>query len=284
MRRSRDAERLVAMALREDLGRAGDITTRCFLPRGGRFSAVIRFKESGVLCGTRVVDAVFRKACPPARVRWLRRDGQGVRAGQVVARVEGPRGILTAERTALNFLQKLSGMATLTRRYADETRGRARIYDTRKTLPGWRGLSKYAVRTGGGCNHRMGLYDMAMLKDNHISALGTKAATLVRRFRRRHPGTPIEMEARNEREVRLALELGADIIMLDNMSEASLRRLIRLIRSKRPRVEVEVSGGVELRKVRRLALLKPDRISVGRITHSAPALDISMKLCPKSSD
>jgi nicotinate-nucleotide pyrophosphorylase (carboxylating) len=273
----------VASALREDLGPVGDLTTRCFLPRSGRYHAVIRFKEEGVLCGTSVVDAVFRRTCPSARVRWLRQDGQGVRAGEVVARIEGPRGILTAERTALNFLQKLSGIATLTRRYAAETRGRARIYDTRKTVPGWRELSKYAVRMGGGRNHRMGLYDMVMLKDNHISVLGTKAASLIRRFRRRHPGIPIEMEARDERDVRLALGLGADIIMLDNMSAGPLRRLIRLIRAASRRVEIEISGGVDLPRVRRLARLDPDRISVGRITHSAPALDISMKLCLKSS-
>lgn len=283
MRRSPDVEGLVAMALREDLGSAGDLSTRCFLPKGARYKAVIRFKEDGVLCGTGAVDAVFRKACPFAKLRWLRQDGQSVRAGEVVARVEGPREILTAERTALNFLQKLSGMATLTRRFVDETGGKTAIYDTRKTVPGWRELSKYAVRTGGGRNHRIGLYDMVMLKDNHISALGPEAASIIRRFRSRHPQVPVEMEARDEREVRLALKLRADIIMLDNMSPPSLKRLIRLIRSERPNVEVEISGGVELKRVRRLALLKPDRISVGRITHSAPALDISMKLCSTSS-
>jgi nicotinate-nucleotide pyrophosphorylase (carboxylating) len=282
MRVDARTRKLVRMALQEDLGGEGDITTRNFLPKNARYRARFLFKEDGVLCGRAVVDEVFRQACPKARVAWLRKDGQAVRAGTVVARVRGPREILTAERTALNFLQRLSGIATLTRSYASRVRGtRARIYDTRKTIPGWRILCKAAVRAGGGRNHRMGLHDMVLLKDNHLD--GWEPSSVLRRvarFRRKHPRVPIEVEARDLREVRTALELGADLVLLDNMSLPLLRRAVAHIRKASAKTLVEVSGGVDLAAVRGLARAGADRISVGRLTHSARALDISMKLEP----
>jgi len=278
---------LVHSALREDLGFRGDITTRFFLSPRKQYRARFIFKSDGVLCGRALVDEVFRLACPSARLRWLKRDGDRVREGTVVARVSGPREIMTAERTALNFLQHLSGIATLTSRYVERTAGtRARIYDTRKTLPGWRALAKYAVRAGGGSNHRMGLYDMALIKDNHVAGwdrdgLGTvELVRRIRELRRRRRGTPVQVEIKSAGEIDRALALRPELVLLDNMGTAALRAAIRRIRRLSPKTLIEVSGGVDLHDVRRLARLGPDRISVGRLTHSAPALDISMKLEP----
>ncbi|MDE2292616.1 MAG: carboxylating nicotinate-nucleotide diphosphorylase [Elusimicrobia bacterium] len=272
--------RLVSEALAEDLGRAGDVTTDGFLPEGRLYQAVIRAKQEGVLCGAAAAQEVFRQASPRARLRWLAEDGARLKKGQAVVLITGPRTILTAERTALNFLQHLSGVATLSRRYADAVRGtRAKVYDTRKTLPGWRALEKYAVRCGGAQNHRLGLYDMAMLKDNHWA--GAPAEEMRRRvaaFRKKHPRVPIQMEAADLAQVGAALELGADLVLLDNMGAPLLRKAIALVRRTAPRVKVEVSGGVDLSTIRALARLGPDRISVGRLTHSAPALDLSMKI------
>ena len=273
---------LIRMALSEDLGREGDITTRHFLPPRQRCSARIVFKEDGVLCGQAVVSEVFRLVCPRARIRWLAQDGARMRRGKTAARITGPKEMLTAERTALNFLQILSGIATFTALYVRKVRGtRAKVYDTRKTPPGLRMLAKYAVRTGGGINHRMGLFDMALLKDNHLAAWDREETRArIRAFRKKHQGVPVEIEAASHRDVLLALELGADIVMLDNMGPMRLRREIRFIRKSSPRTKIEISGGVRPTNIARLARLGPDRISVGRITHSAPAIDISMKVDP----
>ena len=275
-----NTRRLVRAALAEDLGRAGDLSTTFFLPAGRTYRAYVKAKADGVLCGVVPATEALRQACPRARIRWLSRDGARVRPGQVVARLTGPRCVLTAERTMLNFLQRLSGVATLARRYADAVRGtRAKVYDTRKTLPGWRALDKDAVRRGGAENHRMGLYDMVMLKDNHLA--GASPALLARRvaaFRRRHPRVPVQVEAGSLAQLRQALALKPDLVLLDNMGAPLLRRAIALARREAPRVKLEVSGGVDLKTVRALAKLGPDRISVGRITHSAPALDLSLKI------
>ena len=280
MRPDKTLKSLVRAALAEDLGRAGDLSTRHFLPPGRTYRAFIKAKAEGILCGVIPATEALRQACPRARIRWLAGDGARVRPGQVVARLSGPREVLTAERTVLNFLQRMSGVATLARRYADAVRGtRAKVYDTRKTLPGWRALDKYAVRCGGAENHRLGLYDMVMLKDNHWTgttpeALGRKVAA----FRRRFPRVPIQVEAAGLKQLRQALALKPDMVLLDNMGPALLRRAIALARREAPRVKLEVSGGVDLRTVRALALLGPDRISIGRLTHSAPALDLSLKI------
>ena len=279
MRIDADLRRRVRAALAEDLGRSGDLSTTRFLPRGKTFRAVIKTKAHGVLCGVAAARETLRQACPGAAAVWLAADGARVQPGQVIARLRGPRELLSAERTLLNFLQHLSGVATLASRYVEAVKGtRARIYDTRKTLPGWRALEKYAVRCGGAENHRMGLYDMVMLKDNHW--MGSTLAELHRKvaaFRRSHPGVPIQVEADSLGRLADALALKPDLVLLDNMSPALLRRAIALCRRRAPRVKVEVSGGVDLKTVRSRALLGPDRISVGKLTHSAPALDISMK-------
>lgn len=276
----KNTQTLISLALKEDLNNAGDLSTRFFLPPSAQYSARLVFKEPGVLCGRHIVDAVFRRVCPRARITWKARDGQRIKRGAIAARILGPRAILTAERTALNFLQKLSGIATLTRAYAEAVQGtRSRIYDTRKTLPAWRALSKYAVNIGGGVNHRMGLYDMVMLKDNHLDGVSLeKIRAQIASFRKRHPRINIEIETRTHTEVQKALSLTADILMLDNMPPAKLAQEIRFIRKNSPKTKIEISGGVTLKSMRRLARLGADRISIGRITHSAPALDISMKL------
>ncbi|PCI36829.1 MAG: nicotinate-nucleotide diphosphorylase (carboxylating) [Elusimicrobia bacterium] len=269
---------LIRAALAEDLKTSGDLSTIYFLPRNARLQARLIAKQDGVLCGRKIVDAVFNRAASGARPRWAVKEGTPFKKGVVLATITGGRNLLTAERTALNFLQHLCGIATLTHAFVNEIRGtRAKIYDTRKTLPGWRELAKYAVRIGGGNNHRQGLYDMVMLKDNHLAAY-KDLDDRVRAFRKKHPRVKIEIEASNATEVELALILGADVIMLDNMDAGRLRRQIRVIRRSNPRVEIEISGGVSLKTVARLARLGPDRISVGRLTHSAPAIDISMKL------
>jgi nicotinate-nucleotide pyrophosphorylase (carboxylating) len=268
---------LLRAALREDLGRAGDLTTRLFVPASARFTARVASREAGVACGLEIAAAAFRACDPGARVRLLVRDGARVRPGQALMTVTGGRGLLTAERTALNFLQRLSGVATLTRRYVDRVRGtRARILDTRKTIPGWRALDKYAVVCGGGFNLRLGLYDAVMVKDNHY--LGRRLEEGARELRRKHPGVPLIIECDTPAQATRALALKPDVLLLDNMAPAVLRREIKRLRKLAPRVKLEVSGGVGLKNVRALARLGPDRISVGRLTHSAPALDLGLDL------
>lgn len=268
---------LLRAALREDLGRAGDLTTKLFVPRSARFTARVVSREAGVVCGLEIAAAAFKACEPRARVKLLVRDGARVRPGRALMSVTGGRGLLTAERTALNFLQRMSGVATLTRRYADAVRGtRARVLDTRKTIPGWRALDKYAVACGGGVNLRMGLYDAAMVKDNHY--LGKRLAEGARELRRRHPGVPLIVECDSPAQATRALELEPEVILLDNMSPALLRREIPRLRRLSPRVKLEVSGGVTLENLRAFARLGPDRISVGRLTHSAPALDLGLDL------
>ncbi len=269
---------LVRAALAEDLGARGDVTTRFFVPKSARLRARIIARKPGVLAGMAAAAETFRQAAPGARFRALAKDGARLRAGQAIAEIVGGREILTAERTALNFLQRLSGVATLTARFVRETKGtRAEIFDTRKTLPGWRALDKHAVACGGGRNHRMGLYDAVLVKDNHWSYGRGGVLRAVRAVRRRHPGLPVEIEADDLSQVARALEAGADIILLDNMGLARLKQAIALIRRRRPKTQIEVSGGLGLEDIRPVAKLNPDRISIGRLTHSAPALDLSLE-------
>jgi len=272
-----DYRPLLRAALREDLGRDGDLTTKLFVPSDARFKARVVSREAGVICGLDIAAAAFRACDRRALVRALVRDGARVRPGQAVMTVSGGRGLLTAERTALNFLQRMSGVATLTRRCVDRARGtRAKILDTRKTIPGWRALDKYAVACGGGVNHRMGLYDAAMVKDNHY--LGGRLAEGARELRRRYPGRTLIVECDTPAQANRALALRPDVILLDNMAPARLRREIRRLRTLAPHVKLEISGGVSPDAVRALARLGPDRISIGRLTHSAPALDLGLDL------
>jgi nicotinate-nucleotide pyrophosphorylase [carboxylating] (EC 2.4.2.19) len=269
---------LIDLALAEDIG-PGDVTSEAVLPPDLCLRAHIVAKQAGVVAGLPVAEAVFRRVDPSVHFTPRVGDGARVEAGTVLAEVEGPaRSLLAAERTALNFLQRLSGIATLTRRFVDAVAGtRAVILDTRKTHPGHRALEKYAVRMGGGQNHRMGLYDMVLIKDNHIAAAGSITAA-VRRARAARPELPIEVEVKDLDELREALELPVDRIMLDNFDLEAIRAAVRIAAG---RVPLEVSGGVTLERVAELAATGVDYISVGALTHSAPALDISMEVVDK---
>lgn len=276
---------LIDQALAEDLGPdAEDITTEAVVPEGVRGNGVILAKAKGILAGLPIAEAVFRRVDPQIRVVPEAQDGEPVVPEQVVARISGPlRGILTAERVALNFLGRLSGIATLTSRYVEAVAPyRAVILDTRKTTPGWRVLEKYAVRCGGGRNHRMGLYDMILIKDNHIVAAGsiTEAvrraqAHLAKAEAWAKKKLPIEVEVRTLEELEEALSLGVDRILLDNMDPAILREAVKLTRG---RATLEASGGISLENVAEVAATGVDYISVGALTHSAPALDLSLEI------
>lgn len=272
-----DLRRRIAAALAEDVGR-GDVTTRAILDRPTPGRAVIIARERGVLCGLPVVEEVFRAADRRLRTHRLRRDGQPLEDGDEVFEVRGNlASILTAERVALNFLQHLSGIASLTRRYVEALRGSAtQILDTRKTTPLWRDLEKYAVRVGGGVNHRFGLDDRVLIKNNHADAAGSlgEAIRRVRRAQRGRKALLLMAEVRNLAEVREAVAEQADLILLDNLSRGSLRRALREIP---PTIQTEASGGMTPRRVRALADLGLNRISVGALTHSAPARDFSLR-------
>lgn len=266
---------LLELAVAEDIG-PGDVTSEAILPPEQTLRAQLVIKEPGVVAGLPVAAAVFRRVDPTIRFTPRCRDGDRVAPGDVIAEVEGPaRRLLAAERTALNFLQRLSGIATLTRRFVDAVTGtRAVILDTRKTHPGYRALEKYAVRMGGGQNHRMGLYDMVLIKDNHIAAAGS-ITEAVWRARSAYPHLPVEVEVQNLDQLREALELSVDRIMLDNFDLEEIRAAVQIAAGQVP---LEVSGGVTLERVAVLAATGVDYISVGALTHSAPALDISMEV------
>jgi nicotinate-nucleotide pyrophosphorylase (carboxylating) len=268
----------VRRALDEDLGPSGDVTSRFSIPAEARASARIVAKESGVIAGLPVAKAVFATVDNAIRFQEIVHEGGRVEAGSEVARLEGPsRALLAAERTALNFLQRLSGIATLTRRFVDAVEGTgATILDTRKTTPGLRQLEKYAVRVGGGRNHRFGLYDMILLKENHIAAAGglREAVERCRKGLAQEGGhVEIEVEVRSLAELDEALEMQVDRIMLDNFPLQDLRRAVEMTAG---RVPLEASGGVRLENVRAIAETGVAYISVGALTHSAPALDLSM--------
>lgn len=282
---SPDAYRaLVREALLEDVG-PGDITTRAVVPETLRADAIIQAKSACVVAGLDVVREVFRQIDTSVDVAAVKRDGDACVVGDVIAHVKGPAAaVLTGERTALNFLQHLSGIATATRAFVeaasgrlenpDAASGRLRILDTRKTIAGFRTLAKYAVTCGGGVNHRVGLYDGILIKDNHIRIAGG-VEEAVRRARAIGSMLPIEVEAQRLTDVDAALVAGADIIMLDNMDDAMTRAAIAKIAG---RAKVELSGNMTMDRVRALADSGADYISIGAVTHSAPAADISLEV------
>jgi nicotinate-nucleotide pyrophosphorylase (carboxylating) len=264
--------RLVREALAEDVG-AGDITTAATIPSGAEMSAAIVAREACVIAGLEVAREVFLAVDSSIRFETLRSDGSLCRPGDRVATVDGAAaGILTAERTALNVLQHLSGIATRTREFVEAAGGRLKVLDTRKTVPGLRALAKYAVVCGGGTNHRVGLYDGILIKDNHIAVAGSLAEA-VRRVRATGSTLPIEVETDTLAQVEAAIAAGVDIVMLDNMEDAAIREAIRRIGG---RARVELSGTMTLDRVRRLADSGADYVSIGAITHSAPAVDLSL--------
>ena len=270
--------RLADEALAEDLG-GGDVTTDLVVPEAARASGTIVARGGGVVAGLSLAHTVFRAADPGLEVEALLDDGERAEAGEAICRVRGDaRSILRAERTALNFLQRLSGIATLTRRFVEAVEGTgARIVDTRKTTPGLRALEKYAVRCGGGGNHRFGLSDGFLLKDNHravLSAAGRTLAEAVEDARRRLPHTvPVEVEIDRPDQLSDALEAGVDAVLLDNFAPAELEAAVA---EADGRVLLEASGGITLETVRGVAETGVDLISVGALTHSAPALDLAL--------
>jgi nicotinate-nucleotide pyrophosphorylase (carboxylating) len=267
---------LLEMALREDIG-IGDITSDSVVPAHVVAVATILSKGDGIVAGLDVAEEILRMIDPGISFERLVSDGDQVHPGQNIAIGEGSaRSILTAERTVLNFLQRLSGIATMTSRYVEAASDyHATIIDTRKTTPGWRALEKYAVRVGGGRNHRFGLYDAVLIKDNHIAAVGG-IMEAVKRAREQIPHTmTIEVEAESMAEVREAIESGADIILLDNMDVDMMSEAVRLIDGK---ALVEASGGIKFEDIPAVAATGVDLISIGALTHSAESLDISMSM------
>jgi nicotinate-nucleotide pyrophosphorylase (carboxylating) len=267
---------LVRRALEEDV-RDGDVTTEAIVPAHLQARGTFLVKSEGILAGLEVAFEVFRQLekGPVGSFAVRVRDGEWCRPGTEVADVVAPaRTLLVGERTALNYLQRLSGIATLARRFAEAANGRITILDTRKTTPTLRTLEKYAVRVGGGANHRSGLFDAILIKDNHIALAGGVRAA-IERARAHRPGMPIEIEAATLDDVDLALAEGVEVILLDNMSTADIRTAV--IRAA-GRAKTEISGGVTLERLPELAATGADFVSVGALTHSAPAIDISFEI------
>ena len=268
---------IVRRALDEDLGAAGDITTDATVPAALGARGEFLVKAECVLAGLDVAFETFRILEPGVRVSVRKGDGERCAAGDLVAEVAGTaRTLLVGERTALNFLQRLSGIATSARRFVDAAGGRITILDTRKTTPGLRVLEKYAVRAGGATNHRAGLFDAVLIKDNHIRLAGC-VSEAVSKARARQPTHSIEVEAETLDQVDEALEAGADIILVDNMSTSDIRESVQRARG---RAKVEISGGVTLARLPELAATGADYVSVGALTHSAQAVDISFEIEP----
>jgi len=281
------AQPVIRQALREDIG-SGDVTVGALIPPARRIEAVLIAKAPGVVAGLEIARWVFTAVKPSVRFTAKTVDGRTVRRGQTLATLEGSASVLlSAERTALNLLGHLSGIATLTRRFVEAIDPfSAAIMDTRKTLPGLRALEKYAVRAGGGRNHRMGLHDAVLIKTNHIDILRqeTKGVSrilvlAVERARRAYPKLSVTVEVRDLEEFRQALDARPDVILLDNWRIPEMRKAVRL-RAGRKQLLLEVSGGVTLKNVRAIAATGVERISIGRLTHSAPVLDVSLRVIP----
>jgi nicotinate-nucleotide pyrophosphorylase (carboxylating) len=268
----------VQLALAEDIG-SGDATTLATVPESAVAAAVLRAREPLVVAGLAFAEAAWLELSSQVKIERLARDGQSVKAGEILLRVSGPaRALLSAERVALNFLQRLSGIATLTARFVDAIQGtRAQILDTRKTTPGWRRFEKYAVACGGGKNHRLGLFDMVLIKDNHLVALQNEKpdaiAAAVARAREKFPQLKIEVEADTLEQAGQAAGAGADRILLDNMNPVQLGLAVQKING---RAQTEASGGVTLANVQAIAGSGVDFISVGALTHSARAVDMGL--------
>ncbi|WP_142849262.1 carboxylating nicotinate-nucleotide diphosphorylase [Telmatospirillum sp. J64-1] len=268
-----EVARVIAAALAEDLGGVGDITSEAVIPADLRFTGVMVAREEMVVAGMPIAQAVFAHVVPEAVWTAHCVDGEKIAPGAVIAQLEGPaRGLLTAERTALNLLQHLSGIATETRRYVERIAGTGcTLLDTRKTVPGLRQMAKYAARIGGARNHRMGLYDGVLIKDNHLAVCGSVAAAVAAAKARNLPN--IEVECDTLEQVAEVVEAGADIVLLDNMPPEMLRQAVAIVAG---RCRTEASGGVTLDTIRAIAESGVDFVSVGRITQSARSVDIGL--------
>lgn len=282
-----DCRQLVRLAVREDLDRAHDWTTAILVPREARGAARIVARQAGVVAGLALVPTILDELQVDVAFEATARDGDPLVPGQTVARLAGTaRDLLTSERIVLNFLNRLTGIATLTRRYVDAIAGTGvRLYDTRKTAPGWRRLEKYAVRCGGARNHRLGLFDAVLIKDNHLAFAGAlPPAEAVRRAKQHlaEHGTAeirdaiVEIEVDTLEQLRDVLPAGPDIVLLDNMTNSQLREAVTLRNAVAPKVELEASGGIQFATLRSVAETGIDRISVGALTHSAVAFDFGL--------
>jgi nicotinate-nucleotide pyrophosphorylase (carboxylating) len=273
-----EIRRAVQLALAEDIG-SGDVTTLATVPETLQATAHMVAREALVVCGLGFATIAFQELAPEVDLSYKTEDGQSLAAGAALLTVSGPaRALLSAERVALNFVQRLSGVATLTAQFVHAIQGtRAQILDTRKTTPGWRRLEKYAVRCGGGRNYRIGLYDMVLIKDNHLAALAHGSAdaiaTAVERARAQYPKLKVEVETDTLEQVDQALAAKADIILLDNMNSVQLRLAVQRCKG---RAQTEASGGITLANVRAVAESGVDFISIGALTHSARAVDIGL--------
>jgi nicotinate-nucleotide pyrophosphorylase (carboxylating) len=268
---------LIDLALAEDRGEC-DWTSRWIVPARNRINAHIVAKASGVVAGVNLAEAVLLRLDPRIEFEVVTADGGNVQPGDVLCVLRGPgRAVLTGERTALNFLQRLCGVATATRRFVDAVAGTGvRILDTRKTTPGWRSLEKAAVRAGGGENHRQGLYDAVLIKENHAAIAGGLVEAIRRARDQNTRNLPVIVEVRNSAELRDVLQAGVDRVLLDNMDVGALREAVRIAGEAERRPALEASGNVRLENVRAIAETGIDYISIGAITHSAPALDLSL--------
>jgi nicotinate-nucleotide pyrophosphorylase (carboxylating) len=273
-----DIHNAVQAALAEDIG-SGDVTTLATVPENTQLTVAMRAREVLVVAGLPLAEAVFRQLSPTIRIESLAQDGQRARAGETLLRIAGDaRAILTGERVALNFVQRLSGIATLTAQFVDAIKGtHTQILDTRKTTPGLRCLEKYAVTCGGGTNHRFGLFDMVLIKDNHLAALQNAepnaVTAAVRAARAKYPDLKVEVEADTLEQVDQAVAAGADFVLLDNMTIVQLRLSVQKCKG---RAKTEASGGVNLSTIRPIAETGVDFISAGALTHSARAVDIGL--------
>ena len=283
------ADDLISLALAEDLGAAGDVTSGAFITAESKSRALIVARGACIASGLSTAMEVFRRIDPELQVTAHCSDGDSLEKGATLIELAGStRSILAGERTALNFLGRLCGIATLARRYADEVAGtNVRLLDTRKTTPGWRILEKQAVKAGGCVNHRMGLYDAVLVKDNHLAALSdiSLLQPVIARLHSEHPGLPIEIEADTMEQVERLLGMpGIDVILLDNMSPSMMRKAVALRNAAAPKLLLEASGGVTLETLRSIAASGVDRISVGALTHSAMNADLSLELSPLPHD
>jgi nicotinate-nucleotide pyrophosphorylase (carboxylating) len=275
---AKEIRQAVRAALAEDIG-SGDATTLATVPANATAKAVMRVREPLVVAGLDFAEDAFRELSLKIKIQRRIRDGQRVKAGSALLRISGPaRSILSAERVALNFVQRLSGVATLTAQFVEAVRGtRAHILDTRKTTPGWRRFEKYAVVCGGAKNHRVGLFDMILIKDNHLAALQYEKpdaiAAAIQRARKKFPKLKVEVEADTLKQVEQAVNAGADFILLDNMNLKQLQQAVKIVNG---RAKTEASGGVNLKTVQAIAGTGVDFISVGALTHSARAVDIGL--------
>ena len=273
----RVVDKIINEALREDLGEKGDLTTQAIFSKPIRAEAEIISKSSGVVCGLAVAEKVFKILDSKVTVTFSVNEGSEIEEDQIIAKVKGPlQAILGAERTALNFMQHLSGISTLTRKFINEVKSYpVQIFDTRKTTPGLRMLEKYAVKVGGGFNHRFGLFDAVLIKDNHVRAAGGIGAAIRGARSSFASGITIEVEAENLEEVAEALEAEADIILLDNMELETLKKAVKMVDT---RAVTEASGGITLKNVADVARTGVDRISIGALTQAAVPLDVSLEI------